>query len=71
MSLISFYFMRTLTFATGKIPDDLKVALVTPVYKACEENIYSNYRPISALPCFYKILEKLMAFQVPLFQKAL
>ena len=24
-----------LTFETGKIPDDLKVALVTPVYKKC------------------------------------
>ena len=38
----------------------MKVALVTPVYKASEENIYSNYRPISVLPCFSKILEKLM-----------
>ena len=57
-SIISYIF--NLTFATGKIPDDLKVALVTPVYKASEENIYSNYRPISVLPCFSKILEKLM-----------
>ena len=50
----------SLTFATGKIPDELKVVLVTPVYKASEENIYSNYRPISVLPCFSKILEKFM-----------
>ena len=50
-----------LIFATGKIPDDLKVALVTPVYKASEKNVFfSNYRPISVLPCFSKILEKLM-----------
>ena len=49
-----------LTFETGKIPDDLKVALVTPVYKSSEKNVYSNYRPISVLPCFSKILEKLM-----------
>ena len=48
------------TFATGKIPNDLKVALVTPVYKASEKNVFSNYRPISVLPCFSKILEKLM-----------
>ena len=53
-------YIFNLTFTTGKIPDDLKVALVTPVYKASEENIYSNYRPISVLPCFSKILEKLM-----------
>ena len=48
------------TFATGKIPNDLKVALVTPVYKASGKNVFSNYRPISVLPCFSKILEKLM-----------
>ena len=53
-------YIFNLTFATGKIPDDLKIAIVTPVYKASEENIYSNYRPISVLPCFSKILEKLM-----------
>ena len=41
------------TFATGKIPNDLKVALVTPVYKASEKNVFSNYRPISVLPCFF------------------
>ena len=35
-------YIFNLTFTTGKIPDDLKVALVTPVYKASEE-IYSNY----------------------------
>ena len=49
-----------MTFATGKIPDDLKVALITPVYKASEKNVLSNYRPISVLPFFPKILEKLM-----------
>ena len=39
-------YIFNLRFTTGKISDDLKVALVTPVYKASEENIYSNYRPI-------------------------
>ena len=32
-----------LTFTTGKIPNDLKVALVTPVYKACEQNVLQTY----------------------------
>ena len=49
-----------LTFTTGKIPDELKVALVTPVYKSSDKNVFSNYRPVSVLPCFSKILEKLM-----------
>ena len=53
-------YIFNLTFANSKIPDDLKVALVTPVYKASQENIYFHYRPISVLPCFSKVLEKLM-----------
>ena len=52
-------YIFNLTFATGKIPDDLKVVLVTPVYRASEENLFSNCRPISVLLCFSKILEKL------------
>ena len=58
--LIPLTHIFNLTFAIGKIPDQLKVAIVTPVYKASDKNIFSNYRPISVLPCFSKILEKLM-----------
>lgn len=49
-----------LTFTTGIIPEELKIALVTPIYKANEANIFTNYRPISVLTCFSKLLEKLM-----------
>jgi hypothetical protein len=49
-----------LTFLNGIIPDKLKVAVVTPVYKANENNKFTNYRPISVLSCFSKLLEKLM-----------
>ena len=49
-----------LSFLTGKLPDALKIALETPVYKANDKHTFSNYRPISVLPCFSKILEKLM-----------
>ena len=41
-------------------PDDLKTAKVTPVFKAGDENDFSNYRQISVLPCFSKILETIM-----------
>ena len=48
------------SFLTGIIPDDLQIAIVTPVFKANNKEEFSNYRPISILPCFSKILEKLM-----------
>ena len=49
-----------LTFQTGTIPDNLKKALVTPIYKTNDQNEFKNYRPISVLTCFSKILEKLV-----------
>ena len=41
-----------LIFVTGKIPNDLKVILITPVCEASKKNVFSNYRPISVLPFF-------------------
>ena len=41
-------------------PNDLKIAKVTPIYKAGVSGHISNYRPISVLPCFSKILQRLM-----------
>ena len=49
-----------LTFINGNIPDNLKKALIMPVFKANENNEFKNYRPISVLSCFSKLLEKLM-----------
>lgn len=49
-----------LSFLSGIIPNALKIARVTPVYKADSKENFANYRPISVLPCFSKILEKLM-----------
>ena len=48
------------SFLTGVIPNDLKIALVTPVFKANDKEEFNNYRPISVLSCFSKILEKIM-----------
>jgi hypothetical protein len=49
-----------LTFENGIIPEKLKLAMVTPIFKANENNKFENYRPISVLSCFSKLLEKLM-----------
>ena len=54
-------------FLPDIIPDELKLALVTPVYKANEKELFSNYRPISVRPCFSKILEKLMYKRILFF----
>ncbi len=44
----------------GLFPEIWKHANVVPVYKKNEKNLKKNYRPISLLPIFGKILEKLM-----------
>lgn len=44
---------------TGIIPDELKIAVVTPILKSGDKESLNNYRPISVRPCFSKILGKL------------
>ena len=38
----------------------MKITKVTPVLKGGDNTDLSNYRPIPVLPCFSKILERLM-----------
>ena len=49
-----------LSFKYGIVPDCLKIARVTPIYKSGDESKVINYRPISILPCFSKLLELIM-----------
>ena len=49
-----------LSIVKGIFPDDLKIARVTPVFKGGDEKDLENYRPISVLPCFSKMLERIM-----------
>ena len=48
------------SISTGIVPDELKIAKVIPVYKKDSPEVFSNYRPVSVLPCFSKILERLV-----------
>ena len=45
---------------TGKFPESMKKADVTPLYKAKDEHECTNYRPISLLLTLSKLLEKVM-----------
>ena len=44
----------------GIVPDELKVARVIPLFKSGDSAIFTNYRPVSILPSFSKILERIV-----------
>ena len=48
------------SFSNGCVPDQLKIASVIPIHKKDSQTDLNNYRPISLLSVFNKILEKLM-----------
>ena len=48
------------SFLTGIVPTKLKIAKVITLYKTKDPALVCNYRPISLLPVFSKILERLM-----------
>ena len=47
-----------LSISHGIVPDQMKIARIIPLYKADDESVLTNYRPISILPSSSKILEK-------------
>ena len=49
-----------LSISKGIFPTQLKKAKVTPIHKNGDRNNFSNYRPISVLPVFSKIFERLV-----------
>ena len=49
-----------ISFETSEVPDLLKIAKVCPIHKGGKTDDFVNYRPISILPSFSKIMEKLV-----------
>ena len=45
---------------TGKFPDMIKLGKITPIFKKEDEQLIKNYRPVSTLPIFGKIFEKII-----------
>jgi hypothetical protein len=58
LSPLTYIFNKILQ--TGIFPDRLKFYEVKPLYKKGNKSELSNYRPISLLPTFYKITEKII-----------
>ena len=61
-----------LSLQKGVIPNELKIAKVIPIYKLDKKDSefttnMNNYRPISLLPIFSKILEKLVSIRLTKF----
>jgi hypothetical protein len=48
----------------GLFPDQLKKAAVAPIFKKGDAEDVNNHRPISVLPIFSKIFERLMLSQI-------
>ena len=56
-----------LSFLTGTFPQKMKTARVIPIYKSGDKHTFTNYRPVSLLPQFSKILEKLFTVRLESF----
>jgi hypothetical protein len=48
------------SLASGVFPEKMKIAKIRPLYKKGGKMEVGNYRPISILPAFSKIFEKLV-----------
>ena len=53
-------FITNLSLETGIFPSNMKLAKVVPIFKHSDKSQFTNYRPISLLPAFSKILERVV-----------
>ncbi len=49
-----------LSMSTGIVPDQFKLAKVIPIFKSGNSDVCNNYRPISVLPVFSKVFERIV-----------
>lgn len=54
---------------TGQFPEELKVAKILPLHKGGLKDLIINYRPISILSIFSKIIEKIVKKRIALYVK--
>ena len=60
------HYLINLSLQTGFVPQQLKVSKVIPLYKinSGDKHNFSNYRPISILSSFAKLIEKIVCAQL-------
>jgi hypothetical protein len=56
-----------LSFRFGVVPHQLKIAKIVPIFKSGDPLLVDNYRPISLLSNFSKVLEKIMCNRLTKF----
>ena len=53
-------YIFNLSLLNGIFFDELNIAQITPIFKDGDNEELGNYRPISVLSCFSKVLERVM-----------
>ena len=57
-------FIINKSLSSGIVPDIWKISKVKPLYKSDSKSDFSNYRPVSVLPCPSKVLEQVVHRQL-------
>ena len=53
-------YITNLSLSSGTVPDQMKIARVVPLFKTGDLSLFINCRPVSFLPAFSKILERIV-----------
>ena len=52
--------IMNLSIAHGVVPDQMKIARVVPLFKADDQSLFTNYRPVSVLRGISKFQERII-----------
>ena len=59
--------LLNLSLTEGVFPNEMKIARVVPLYKSGDVRLIKNYRPVSVLPVFSKLFERIMHIRLTNF----